>query len=91
MTIDILGSDEVPYRWFIKYVGRWSPQERMLRLARIVWSRGEGPGTGKGYCAKLSLALRPRLLQLHFEQDGWALTLCGVRVHYMRSYGGWMV
>jgi hypothetical protein len=72
----------------LKLVGRWSPPERMLRLARVIWSVGEGPGMGRGYSAKLSVALRPSLLAFRRECDGWLLTVCGLRLHYQRSYGG---
>lgn len=84
----ILGSDRVPYRWFVKWVGTWSPQERMVRVARLVWSRGFM--TMGGYTAKVSVGLRPALFSAHSDCDGWRLTLLGVRLHYQRSYGGWL-
>lgn len=85
-----IGREEMPYRCFAKLFARWSPRERLLRLGRIVWRRGEGPGGGKGYSAKLSLALTPSLVQFRRDWCEWSLTLLGVRVHYLRSYGGWI-
>lgn len=81
-----LGSSQMPYRLFFKTVGTWAPDERVLRLFRVVWSRGH-LGNG-GYTAKVSFALMPKLLQ--FKRGYWSLlvVLLGVRVHYMRSYGG---
>lgn len=70
-----------------RFIGRWSPPERLLRLARFVWKRGK-PGDGKGYSAKFTVGLTPRLLSGKREWDGWILTVCGIRLHYMRSYGG---
>lgn len=86
-----IGSDAIPYRWFAKWVGTWSREEKMLRIARLVWANGEPGVPGGGYTAALSLALRPTLFRWRREYGGWILTLFGVRVHYQRSYGGWMV
>lgn len=86
-----IGSDRIPYRCFLKWVGRWSPRERMLRLCRLVWRRGEPGRPGGGYSAKLSLAVVPSLFRFTTEFHGWAVTLLGLRVHYQRSYGGWIV
>lgn len=87
----MIGRSQIPYRCFLKWVGRWSPDERMLRVARLVWRRGEGPGFGKGFCAKLSLALRPKLIGFSRGWHEFEFTVFGVRVHYQRSYGGWIV
>jgi hypothetical protein len=70
-----------------KWVGRYDPRNRLLRLCRLVWDRGI-VGDGKGYSVKLSLGLRPALLHWRREWDGWLATLFGVRVHFCRSYGG---
>jgi hypothetical protein len=85
-----IGQSTAPYRWFVKLFARYSPPERMIRLGRVVWAVGEGPGTGKGYSAKLSLALRPSLFGFRRECDGWIATAFGFRLHYSRSYGGWI-
>lgn len=62
----------------------------MLRLFRVVWTRGT-PGDGNGYSAKASLALRPMVLHFARRWWEWEVTLFGVRFHYMRSYGGIIV
>lgn len=78
-------------RW--KPILRWDPQFRALRLCRVMWERGEGPGiAGPGnYSAKLSLALRLKLLAFERAWDGFDLTLAGVRVHLKRNHGGLFV
>ena len=70
-----------------RWIGRRDPVGRLVRLARLVWQRGK-VGDGEGYSVKLSLALRPRLVEWRREADGWLGTLAGIRVHYRRSYGG---
>ena len=86
----LIGSNRTPYRWFANLFCRWDPEAKFLRLGRIVWARGKGPGTGKGYTAKLSLALRPKLLGFATGCHEWEATLLGLRVHYQRAYGGWI-
>jgi hypothetical protein len=74
----------------LKWVFRWDDIQRFWRIARILWERGDGPGTGRGYSAKLSFALDPKLFRLP-ERDAstdWRFTLLGLRLHYCRSYGG---
>lgn len=70
-----------------KWVLRHDPGMRMIRVARVVWTRGK-VGDGKGYSAKLSLAVRRRLFEFVRSWDGWDVTLAGIRLHYQRSYGG---
>jgi len=87
----VIGKAQAPYRCFTKSVFRWSPSDRLFRVGRIVWARGDGPGkTGGGYSAKLSLALAPVLIGWKKEWRSIAVTVLGIRVHYMRSYGGWL-
>jgi hypothetical protein len=73
----------------IKSVMRYSPAERLLRLFRIIWVRGQ-PGVGGfgDYSAKVSIGLRPRLWSWEHEWDGWRLAAAGVHVSYRRSWGG---
>lgn len=71
----------------IQRVMRWDPVAKLLRLGRLIYDRGT-VGDGKGYSAKLSLALTSRLLRFRREFRGWIVTVLGVRVHYCRSYGG---
>jgi hypothetical protein len=91
----ILGSNEGHYRWFLKWVGTWSPREKMLRVCRFVYRggpRGSLPGQpGGGYTAKLSLALRPSLFSFKRSRHEWEATLLGVRIHHQKSFGGWCV
>lgn len=94
---------KIPYKFLFKWVGRYSAEERMLRLIRIAWPRHGGPGgsekeaTGKrtrcrvGYCASVTLAIRPRLFLFHRELHGVIVTVFGLRIHYRKSYGGWVV
>jgi hypothetical protein len=59
-----IGSERTPYRCYAKLFCRWDEMSRLLRLGRIVWAWGR-PGTGKGWTAKLSFGLTPRLLQIN--------------------------
>jgi hypothetical protein len=67
-----------------KWVNVYDPSLTMFRVCRLVWTRGKW-GEG-GYDACLSLALRPALFSFHREYEAWLLTICGVRLHYKRSY-----
>lgn len=73
-------------RLFGKVLLTWAPDERVLRIGRICWQRGRM--MHGGYSAKFSLALTPRLFSWHKGYYSYVLTLLGVRLHYMRSYGG---
>jgi hypothetical protein len=70
-----------------KWVGRLDKESRILRLCRLMWTRGM-VGDGNGYSVKLSLALRPAFFCFHREWQQFFLTVLGVRVHFQRSYGG---
>lgn len=86
----IIGKNQIPYVWFLELFVTWCARSRLLRLGRIVWAKGKPGLPGGGYSAQLSLALAPRLFAFKREcHDVW-LTLLGVRVHYRRSYGGWI-
>ena len=72
----------------IRTIMRRDAIQGFYRLLRVVWVRGT-PGDGRGYSAKLSLALTPVLLDWHWDAEhDLSVTLLGVRVHYCRSYGG---
>ena len=71
----------------LRWIGRYDAPARMLRLARLTWTRGT-VGDGQGYSSKLTLALWPRLFHVAREFQSWAVTLLGLRVHLVRSYGG---
>lgn len=59
----------------------------LFRLLRVTWVRGT-VGDGQGYSAKLSFGLRPVLFRWRRELFGWIVIICGLRIHYDRSYGG---
>lgn len=71
----------------IKSVFRWSSNEKMLRLFRIIWNVGT-VGDGKGYSAKISVGLQRRLFYFQREWRAWRLTFLGFHLSYRRSYGG---
>lgn len=81
-AIGILPPAGVRVRW----IGRYDPGNRLLRLVRVMWEHGQA-GNG-GYSVKLSLGLCPTLFRWLREGDGWLLTVAGIRLHYRRSYGG---
>lgn len=60
---------------------------KLIRLARWTWDRGT-PGDGKGYSCKLSIGLYPSLFRFWREHEAWFLQLCGLRIHFARSFGG---
>jgi len=82
-----VGRSQVPYRCFAKVFCTWSPGERLLRLGRIVWRRGEL--MAGGYTAQLSIALTPRIIDWERGYHRLAITILGVRLNYQRAYGGW--
>lgn len=85
-----IGSDQVPYTIFVKLVFRASRRERVYRLFRVVWARKHGPVAGKGWTSKFSVSLWPKLFHWQPQLYGWYLGFCGIRLHYLRSYGGWL-
>jgi len=79
---------EMKYGWVLKFVGRWSPRERVLRIARLMFNRP----WGHGWCARqFSVALTPRLWRWHREDDGLLFTVFGLRLHWKESHGGYFV
>jgi hypothetical protein len=70
-----------------KLVFRFDQRSSMLRLFRLLWTKGV-VGDGHGYSAKLSLALWPKFFAITRDWHEWAVTIAGVRVHYLRAYGG---
>jgi hypothetical protein len=71
----------------LKRVCRWDSAARLYRVGRLTYDRGD-VGDGEGYSVKVSLGLTPKFLRYRRELFGWILTVCGVRLHYRRSYGG---
>lgn len=77
----------------LKWIGTWSKRESKLRIARIIWRRGE---VGKGgHSSMLSVGIEKRFwrrqsaaLKIEGWFLDWRLTICGLALHYERSYGG---
>lgn len=84
-----------------RWIGRYSKYEKLLRLVRFLWCRGQGPGIGGrgNYSAKLSVAIELKLADFWVgafwktkRDESW-LWICVIpcvplRIHYQRSYGG---
>ncbi|VTT98891.1 unnamed protein product [Gemmataceae bacterium] len=70
----------------IRRIGRWDGEARVFRGVRITWDRGTW-GEG-GYSAKFTIGFAPRFFRFRRELFGWMLTVFGVRLHYLWSYGG---
>jgi hypothetical protein len=72
----------------VKPVFRYQPTIKKFRILRFVWERGV-VGDGKGFSAKLSFAVRPKIYEWWIgELDEWRLILLGVEIHFYKSYGG---
>jgi len=72
----------------MRWIGRYDRRARIFRMVRVTWTRGR-VGDGRGYSAKLSLALCPRIIGWRrTSYPEWMLTAVGLRLHYQRSYGG---
>lgn len=62
--------------------------QRHFRLFRLCWEFGT-PGDGVGYSVKLTFGLQPVLFRYRRNASrDWEVAVCGLRVHYGRSYGG---
>ena len=90
-AIPAKGQRMKPY-W--KSVFRWDKEMRLLRIGRIIYQggpKGSRPGVeGGGYSAKLSIGLTPKLFGFHRGWHEWSFTLFGVRIHHLKSFGGWL-
>ena len=78
----------------LKTVFRWDGGNRLFRVARLIWRRGQGPGHGypRNYDASLSLAFCPPWwLGFRRETEGWRLWFAGCRIHRDTSWGGCIV
>ena len=72
----------------IKFVMRYDSDNHVLRLFRLLWTRGV-VGDGEGYSAKLAFALAPVFFRWgKRDSSAWFFYLFGLRVSYLRSYGG---
>lgn len=72
---------------FFRWIGRWSPQERRLRLFRFVRWTGV-VGDGRGHSTMYTLALTPVFFRVERAYNDLAFTIVGVRFHRQRSFGG---
>lgn len=73
-----------------KRVFRYSPSERVYRLFRWVWQKGQ-VGDGKGFSSKFSVSLVPRLFRFAKDNNtgnGWYVTVLGLRLHHQWNFGG---
>lgn len=87
-----------------KWIGVLSKSESRLRLVRIAWIGGFGPGWGAPdhYNAALSVGIEWKWQDLWVgafpkgDRDEWVLWVCllpclPIRFHYRRAYGGWIM
>ena len=70
-----------------KTVFRWDSGNKVLRLFSIMWCVGT-VGDGKGYSAKITVALAPRFFMWRKEFYSYCLTIAGLRVHFAKNFGG---
>lgn len=86
-----IGRSQTPYVAFVRTIGTVDRRQKKIRLASACWTRGDGPGRGNGWTASLRLNLVPRLFGFCRGILGeWRITVLGVQLHYVRSYGGWL-
>lgn len=72
-----------------KRVFRYDPQNRLLRLFRLVWDGRQMTQGGWPVSHKLTVGLtHPFRWPFRRELDGWILNVFGVRVHHRVSHGG---
>jgi hypothetical protein len=71
----------------IRSIFRHEPCARIYRLFSVTRNIGT-VGDGTGYSEQFTVGLRPQRFSFFREHGGWILTICGVRIHYKRSYGG---
>jgi len=72
-----------------RLVCRYSPGERLFRVGRVMWDRGV-VGSG-GWSRKLSLGISGYWFHWSRHHDEWLVIVLGVRVHCVKSLGGWFV
>lgn len=70
-----------------KWVGRIDSTQKILRLFRLMWTRGT-VGNGYGYSSKFTLAMSRKPFGFHREFREVFLTIFWLRFHLQRSYGG---
>lgn len=87
-----------------RWIGVWSKREKRLRLLKLSWLGGCGPGWGAPdhYNAALSIGIEWKLADLWIgvswkgnRDERWVwvclLPCVPIRFHYRRAYGGWIM
>jgi len=59
----------------------------VFRVARIVWQRGT-VGDGKGWSGKLSLGFTRKFFIFRKTWARCEICIAGVRIHFLRAWGG---
>ncbi len=75
----------------LKRIFRFDPGERKFRLFRFLWKNEKSGKVGMssvGYSGKISVAIRPVWFRRQKEFHSYRLVICGIDIHYKRSYGG---
>lgn len=73
-----------------KKVFKLSRHEKKIRLFRVIWCRGL-VGSG-GYSAKVTVGIVPRFFMFNRTGgDDVRLVVCGVDIHFRKSYGGFFI
>jgi hypothetical protein len=73
-----------------KWMGTLDSKERKLRLCRWTWATGDDPTVKDWHSSALQISLCPKILMIQPELWGWAITICGLKIHRKRAYGGWL-
>lgn len=74
----------------VKLVMRGSKRENKYRLFRVLWECGQR-GCEGWHSNSLSVGIHANLFKVDRELWGWAVTICGIRLHRKRAYGGMLV
>lgn len=74
-----------------KSVFTWDRQRLKVRLFRLLWIVGTVGDGSDGYSNKLSVAICPAILGFERGYNEWRLSVLGLQIHRVRSYGGIIV
>jgi hypothetical protein len=82
-------------KMIFKKVLRYDPRlgNRKFRLFRLLWTKNKDTIGKKhgGHSAKLAIAIKKYPLLFKWQTGSlgeWRLIICGIDIHYRRSYGG---
>lgn len=81
---------EVPYRFVMRWIGTWAPDEKKARLFRILHANTKPHGKG-WFSEELSVNIVARFIGFERGVSEWRISLLGLQLHWHRSYGGWFV